>query len=76
MRPIIGFAFALIALICFSCIGGSDDEQSCPDLLIVHNIPCGDDTSWVCGCNDTTYQNECLARQVGAHVVSEGKCGE
>lgn len=29
----------------------------------------------VCGCNDTTYDNECSADVAGVAVAAEGECG-
>eukprot|EP00105_Crassostrea_gigas_P017246 XP_011434936.1 PREDICTED: serine protease inhibitor dipetalogastin [Crassostrea gigas] len=37
-------------------------------------IACTADYSPVCGRNDRTYDNECLARSAGVGVAHEGKC--
>jgi hypothetical protein len=30
----------------------------------------------VCGCNDVTYSNECVANCAGVDVVSQGECSK
>ncbi|MBI3142566.1 MAG: hypothetical protein HYZ16_07050 [Bacteroidetes bacterium] len=72
MRAIV-LALVLAALI---QAAACNKTQDCPDLTIMGQPNCPEDTSWVCGCNDSTYVNECVARSQGMWVKSTGRCGE
>ncbi len=37
-------------------------------------LPCPDVIDEVCGCNGTTYQNECIAKNAGVQSWTAGPC--
>ncbi len=69
------FAPFLIISFFVVLISSCGSKQDCPDLTLIGGNPnCPEDTSWVCGCDDSTYINECRANNRGAYVVFKGKC--
>jgi len=57
----------------------SDDSCSPGDETgVCEPVPevCGEIYAPVCGCDDKTYDNECLANAEGVSVASDGKCGQ
>ncbi|MGB0432580.1 MAG: hypothetical protein ACPGLV_19035 [Bacteroidia bacterium] len=64
----------LIALF-VGLLASCGNKQDCPDITLVGGNPnCPEDTSWVCGCDDSTYINECVATNRGMYVTFKGKC--
>lgn len=68
-----------------SCVSNADcgDSQFCATGLCEGGIgvcnerpeSCdGEDVSYVCGCDGTTYENACLARQAGLNLRNTGPC--
>jgi hypothetical protein len=50
--------------------GVADHQGECmarPDV-------CTEEVRWVCGCDNTSYSNECKARIEGTDVAHVGKC--
>ena len=68
----ITFSLCALAMLVTSC----NSEDPCPDRKLVSYIECPKDTSYVCGCNDVTYLNECEANRQGVRVEYQGRCIE
>jgi hypothetical protein len=68
--------------------GGADGGGACPEGMFCATTsscegsgtcqpvppPCDEPDTPVCGCNNRTYINECLARQAGINVQFSGRC--
>lgn len=59
-----------LTAVLFSC----NKKENCPDITLIGQPNCPEDTTWVCGCDKVSYINECVANNNGMYVVSQGKC--
>lgn len=67
-------AIGALVLLAFAACNRLGNERDCPDRTLFNSNRCPEDTVWVCGCDDSTYVNECRAEKNGAWVQSVGKC--
>ena len=64
-------------LICMSCVKNTEVEESCIDeSLINEQAACYLIYAPVCGCNDVTYSNDCVAQNNCVLSFTEGACEE
>lgn len=71
--PVVNF-FLLFMLLGF-IYSGCSDTQPCVDINNVDpTLLCTNEFNPVCGCDNITYQNECLARQRGVVAWIGGPC--
>lgn len=54
--------------------GACPDKSACVDESKIKMDPCPDLYSPVCGCNDKTYSNKCLAENAGVLKWEKGPC--
>jgi hypothetical protein len=75
MRRILPVILILAVLGCFSC--GTAYSQ-CVDSSLITNAYCDPHYDPVCGCNGTTYKNDCFARDAGVTQQNYyyGICGD
>ncbi len=60
----------LMSLFFISC----NKDITCIDESLVKDGPCTKELYPVCGCNNITYNNVCLANNAGVLSFSEGEC--
>ena len=65
MKNILAFLFLLI-------LGCS--EKLCVDESLIKEGPCTKELRPVCGCDNITYNNVCLANNAGVLAYKEGEC--
>ncbi|MCB0739305.1 MAG: Kazal-type serine protease inhibitor family protein [Bacteroidetes bacterium] len=63
-----------VAIFFLALTACGEGTRDCPDRTLYSDVNCPKDTSWVCGCDDSTYLNECTANKKGRWVQYEGKC--
>lgn len=67
---IIGFL-----LLCLSSGAQTFNQNTCQDTTLISNNPCyGTSYQPVCGCDNVTYRNECLAYANGLLNFTQGPC--
>ena len=75
MKQTLGFILFFGAVI-FG-INACEEEERCYDPDRATLQPCdATDTNYVCGCNDSTYINACMAERHGVIIVSNNRCKE
>ena len=62
--------FVLTLSILFSC----NKDITCIDESLVKEGPCTKELNLVCGCDNITYNNVCLANNAGVLSFSQGEC--
>ena len=67
----------LLFLINFGCVKNTEVEETCIDeSLIDETMACYMIYAPVCGCNNVTYSNDCIANISGVLNYTEGACEE
>ena len=67
----------IFILLIIGFVACGDDERDCPDIKAISGATCDKkDTNWVCGCNDSTFINSCIANKAGYYVKHDGPCLE
>lgn len=66
-----GFIFSFLILITMC---EKDDDNSCFSEHVDNNIVCYEIYSPVCGCDNTTYSNDCYAEASGVVNWTTGEC--
>ena len=73
MKKLLSIIF-IILVISFSCADNSVKKTSCIDENLIKDGPCTREFNPVCGCDNITYSNICLAKNSGVISFSQGKC--
>ena len=55
-------------------LGCKSNQVSCDEITPPLNIACTKDYRPVCGCNDKTYSNPCVASSFGISDFTFGEC--
>jgi hypothetical protein len=81
MTRIISYSILFILLIYFSSCNKNDEitpeEEPCIDTeLINQTTVCYEIYTPVCGCNEMTYSNDCIAESNGILSYVDGACKE
>ncbi|MEA1882332.1 MAG: Kazal-type serine protease inhibitor family protein [Candidatus Marinimicrobia bacterium] len=66
------FKFSLFTLLIIGC--EETREESCIDESKIKNDPCSRIWDPVCGCDDKTYGNSCVAENAGLESWTKGEC--
>ena len=62
-------------LLCLSSGAQTFNQNTCQDTTLISNNPCyGTSYQPVCGCDNVTYRNECLAYANGLLNFTQGPC--
>jgi hypothetical protein len=73
MKTIKWFTFA-VCVVLLSCDGDSDIPDDCVDPSQKIEGECSKIFAPVCGCNNITYNNDCVARTEGVQQWTTGEC--
>ena len=63
-----------ILLVTITILSCKSNEVSCDEINPPLNIACTKEYRPVCGCNNITYSNPCVAEGAGVMYWEEGKC--
>ena len=66
--------FIVTLLILFSCNKEIVKDNACIDEILIKDGPCTKEYRPLCGCDNITYGNLCMANNAGVISFSEGEC--
>lgn len=67
----------LMFFFCLGCVKNTPVEEPCIDESLINELAaCYLIYAPVCGCNNITYSNDCVAENNGVLTYSEGSCEE
>ena len=66
----------LVATLFISCskVDGNSNSNECNENEYIKETVCTKDYSPVCGCNNKTYSNQCIAGSWGIETYTMGEC--